>query len=374
MTSRLYPTTRFLYIQITAVLQGLGVATVTSPTQFELLCLYVTGLVLLDRRQNNKRISRWLPGRCHDALNRLLRTMPLSSRVLMRLILTYARRLGVKGYLCLDDVVVPKPFSRMVRWVDWVYWATEKRSLRGMNIVVILWCWQGLKLPVAFRLWQSKRQVDASDYRTKHQLGQEMVIELLAERLPFEYLTFDSWYNARWFTKWLSNCDILWVTTAKCNTKVVYRHQTQRLDKLSNHLKWRWRKSLDLRTALVSVWLPGYGSLRLVVTKNGRGKCEYIVTNAWHLDVTRIVLLKRSRWNIETLFRNGKQLAGLAACECRRPQAVVRPVALVLITCTVLDLMGIDWSKTADSVKEQLQLLVITQGSLPPAPLQARAM
>ena len=374
MTSRLYPTTQFLYIQITSLLRGLGVETISSPTQFELMALYLSGLILLDKRQNNQRISRWLPGRCHDALNRLLRTMPLSTRRLMGLLISSAQRLGVKGYLSLDDVVVPKPFSRVVRWVDWVYCASEKRSLRGMNIVVILWCWQGLKLPVAFRLWQSKRQVGKADYRTKHQLAQAMIIELRAAGLPFEYLAFDSWYNARWFTKWLTNCNIFWVTTAKRNTKVVYRHQSRRLDQLEPSLKWRWRKALQLRTSMLNIFLPSYGSLRLVVTKNARGKSEFILTNAWHLDVVAIITWKRSRWDIETLFRNSKQLAGLAACECRVPQAVVRHVALVLLTCALLDLLGIDWADTPDGVKEKLQLLVVTQGQQPPTPLLARSL
>ncbi len=61
MASRLYRTTRPLYLQVT-------------------------------------------PGRCHDALNRLLRVMPLSTRSLLGLLIAKVMRSQTPGYLCLDDV------------------------------------------------------------------------------------------------------------------------------------------------------------------------------------------------------------------------------------------------------------------------------
>jgi hypothetical protein len=82
VASRLYRTTRPLYLQVTQILNQLGVA-VGSPTTTILIALYVTGLILLDARPTQTRVTRVLPGRCHDALNRLLRTTPWSTRKLL---------------------------------------------------------------------------------------------------------------------------------------------------------------------------------------------------------------------------------------------------------------------------------------------------
>jgi hypothetical protein len=79
-----------------------------SPTLRALIALYVTGLVLLDVRQAQTRVTDTLPARCHDALNRLLRVMPLATRLVMRLLIGLVMRLGVAGYLCLDDVIIEK--------------------------------------------------------------------------------------------------------------------------------------------------------------------------------------------------------------------------------------------------------------------------
>src|SRR5262245_43201253 len=96
MASRLYRTTRPLFAQVAAALQALHVAAAVggNPTAFGLVAVYITGLVLLDARQTQPRISATLPARGHDALNRLLRVMPLSTRALMRGIIGFARRLG----------------------------------------------------------------------------------------------------------------------------------------------------------------------------------------------------------------------------------------------------------------------------------------
>src|SRR5918912_3685750 len=108
MASRLYRTTRRLYGQVTTALQTLHVPAAVggNPTLFGLIALYVTGLVLLDARPSQTRISQVLPGREHDALNRLLRTVPLSTRALLAgmvgLVAGLSRALGTAGYLVVD--------------------------------------------------------------------------------------------------------------------------------------------------------------------------------------------------------------------------------------------------------------------------------
>ena len=129
MASRLYRTTRPLYLQVTRALDRLGIATIGSPTTAALIALYVTGLILLDARPTQTRLARFLPGRCHDALNRLLRTSPLSTRSLMGLLAAWVARSGMPGYLCLDDVVVEKAFAKRLRWAGWTYSFAKKRKV-----------------------------------------------------------------------------------------------------------------------------------------------------------------------------------------------------------------------------------------------------
>ena len=107
-------------------------------------------------------MTRLLPGRCHNALNRLLRTAPWSTRALTSLLVVWVIRSGMPGYLCLDDVVVEKAFARRLRWAGWTYSFAKKRKVYGMHVVVVLWCSSdgGWRIPVAF--WTCPGFPDAS--------------------------------------------------------------------------------------------------------------------------------------------------------------------------------------------------------------------
>jgi hypothetical protein len=140
VAARRYRTSRRLYLQVTGALDRLGVAAISSPTTAILIALYVTGLVLLDSQPTQTPTTCLLPGRCHHARNRLLRTTPWSTRALTSLLVAWSRRAGASGYLCLDDVVADKAFAKQPPWAGWTSWFAKKRKVDGMHIVVLLWC------------------------------------------------------------------------------------------------------------------------------------------------------------------------------------------------------------------------------------------
>jgi hypothetical protein len=373
VASRLYRTTRPLYLQVTGALDQLGAATVGSPTTAILLALYVAGLILLDAHPTQTRVTRLLPGRCHDALNRLLRVTPLSTRRLLGLLVAWVARSGVPGYLCLDDVVVEKAFAKRLRWAGWTYSFAKKRKVYGMHIVVVLWCSAdgGWRVPVAFRLWRPKRTCAPAAYQTKLQLAAGMLTELVAARLPFTYLVMDTHYTAGWFTRLAGRLGICWIGTLPPRTTVIWRGRRQPVGELAGRLQLAWRPRLGLRSAAVTVYAPKYGTLRLVVTRNRHGNYECLATGELHADLTRVVERKLSRWSVETIFRDSKQYAGLEACQCWSDAAMVRHVALVLVAFVVLQQLRLDRTESVAAVKERWQLTITRQGEQPPAPLKA---
>lgn len=107
------------------------------------------------------------------------------------------------------------------------------------------------------------------------------------------------------------------------------------------------------------------------MTRNRHGNPECLATGELDADLTRVVTRKLSRWSVETIFRDTKQYAGLGACQCWSDQAMVRHVALVLLTFTVLQQLRLDPSESLAAVKERWQLTTTRQGQPPPAPLRA---
>lgn len=373
MASRLYRTTRQLYLTVELILKRLGLSQLGSPTLAALIALAVTGLILLDARPTQTRVARFLPARCHDALNRLLREMPLSTRAVMVVLLAFAKRLDRPGYLVLDDVIVEKARAKRLPWAARIYSFAKKRSVWGFQIVVLAWCSSdgAWRIPVGFRLWRPKRSCRKARYHTKLQLAESLVLPVARSGLPIEYIVGDTHYTAGWFTKKLAHLGLVWQGTLDPKTRVVWQGKQHSVRELAAMLKLKWRSTLHLRATAVRVYAPKYGHIRLVVVKNRHGNWEYLVTNALQADLTTIVERKRRRWPIETLFRDSKQFASLEACQCWVDQAMVRHVALVLVTFVVLQLLRQATDEPVASVKERWQLACIRDGEVPPPPLRA---
>jgi hypothetical protein len=296
--------------------------------------------------------------------------MPLSTRSLMGLLVAWIRRRGASGYLCPDDVVVEKAFAKRLPWAGWTYSFANNRKVDGLHIVVVLWYSAdgGFRFPVAFRLWRPKRTCAPARYRTKLQLAAGILTELVAARLPFAYLVMDTHYTAGWFIRLTGRLGICWVGTLPPRTTVIWRGRRQPVAELAGRLRLAWRPRLGLRAATVTVYAPSYSRLRLVVTRNRHSNHDYLVTHELGADLTRVVERKRSRWSVETIFRDAKQYAGLGACQCWTDQAMVRHVALVLVGLVVLQQLRVDPAESIAAVKQRWQLAITRQGEPSPAP------
>ena len=83
MVSRLYASTRSLWEQVDQAFARLGIGRGRPRRWVELMILYVSGLILLEKGQTALHMAQFLPARAHDALNRLLRTLPWSTERLI---------------------------------------------------------------------------------------------------------------------------------------------------------------------------------------------------------------------------------------------------------------------------------------------------
>ena len=88
-------------------------------------------------------------------------------------------------------------------------------------------------------------------------------------------------------------------------------------------------------------------------------------------DLSTLIRRKWSRWRSETIFRDTKQLAGLAACQCWVDQALVRHVALVCLAFVVLQVLRRAPQETVGAVKARWQSEILRAGQTPPPPLRA---
>jgi hypothetical protein len=84
----------------------------------------------------------------------------------------------------------------------------------------------------------------------------------------------------------------------------------------------------------------------------------YLVTNDQRCTPTQAWAAKRSRWPVEVLFRDEKQVVQLAGCQSPRVEAQKAHIALVLVGWVVLQHLRQAPSQTAGEVQEELRRTV----------------
>jgi len=336
---------------IRAILQTILVTHVLSAWRLLAVATYIAGLILVDHGASLLRISRYLPGASHDQLTRLLgqRDLPaLLMATLRALAHALTHLLGASVWI-IDAVIVPKPASKTLAWAKGLWCPSERRYVHAINIVVLLASWGPLRIPLGFRLWCPKECAPQQQYRTKLDLAVDLVGEAMGDRVSCRYVVFDSWYTARPLTSYLEMHGLIWHGAIAANHEVVWQGQQQRVDALGRHLHdWQARR-IGYPVASGAIYSRRLGQVRLTRVRVGQPQRPhlYLVTNQRTCTPSQAWQCKRSRWPVEELFREEKQLVKLAGCQSPRVEAQKAHIALVLVAWVVLQYLRQAPSQTA---------------------------
>jgi hypothetical protein len=66
------------------------------------------------------------------------------------------RRLFVweRGYLIIDETVIPKPFATAMAGLTWVFSSQERKPVYGFSLVLLVWTDGVGRIPLGMRLWR----------------------------------------------------------------------------------------------------------------------------------------------------------------------------------------------------------------------------
>jgi hypothetical protein len=245
----------------------------------------------------------------HDRLTRLLQA-EWSGQTLLEL--AY-RTLFVqqRGYLILDDTVIPKPFASTMEGLAWVFSSQERRPVYGFSLVLLVWTDGRLRIPLGLRLW---RRGGPSKY--------ELALELLSYarnrlRCRPEYVLFDAWYPSRRLLKRVR--DYGWYVV--CRLKKNRRFNGLPLRAYRRHPYWAEPGGLA-------------GGLKVLVVRDG---AKYFATNRLTLPAAEVRRLYRIRAQIEEVIRVCKDHLGLGGCQARSERAQLHHMTYCLVAFCVLE-------------------------------------
>lgn len=175
------------------------------------MILYMIGIIYRDTRTNSVEIASWYKKVSHDQISRMLQSKCHWPTLLWQIFAQKLIKSMAKGYLIIDDTVLEK-YGRKIFGVSWVYSSSLKKSLQGINVVMIIWTNGVVKVPLGIKVWVKGKH-------SKIVLASKML--RWAKRLGFKpsYVLFDSWYASKKFLKQIKGDGWFFITRLKSNRK-----------------------------------------------------------------------------------------------------------------------------------------------------------
>ncbi len=210
-------------------------------------------------------------------------------------------------------------------------------------------------------------------FRTKIDLGIELLEAAIRHKVPFRVLLFDSWYLADELVSIARYYKKDWVSLLKknrnleTNSFVLKDTAGQPIRLAGPHIAVEDLVPLIPPTAYramtvgdktywtftLAVRLPGLGKVRLVVSfKNAEltGTYVVLVSNRVDWNAQRLLTLYMQRWPIETFYQDGKGHLGLDEYRMRNAEAIQKHWCLVFVAYSFLHLDCLPSSPTKGSL------------------------
>ena len=210
-------------------------------------------------------------------------------------------------------------------------------------------------------------------FRTKIDLGIDLLEAAIQHQVPLSVLLFDSWYLADELVSMARYRHKDWISLLKKNGNLetnsfVLKDTTgQPLRLAGPHIAVEDLVPLIPPTAYravpveaqtywtftLAVRLPGLGKVRLVVSfKNAEltGTYAVLVSNRVDWNAQRLLTLYLQRWPIETFYQDGKTHLGLDEYRMRNAEAIGKHWCLVFVAYSLLHLDCLPPSPTKGSL------------------------
>ncbi|GAC1446255.1 MAG: transposase [Pyrinomonadaceae bacterium] len=293
---------------------------------------YLTALIYRNTRTSCCALSVLCARISHDRLQRLLYERFAWSRRLWECFAAKMVREG--GYLVIDDTTWQR-WAKRSEAVSFVWSSTHARTVRGRQVVLLMWTDGCVKVPLGIRLWRKGG-------KSKVELAADLLREAKRRGLSPQYVLFDSWYTAATLLHLLAELGWKYIARLKSNRffdgRAVRHH-------------WRHRFG------------RGVGRLRKVnhevcVVKDGR---RYFVTNEVQLSSPEVKAHYRVRQQIEELFRLLKQEFGWSSASAQKAQAQVAHLHMGLYALCLVQTAALNTRQTIYAFKHKLFRLPIPE-------------
>lgn len=335
----------------------------------DLFRLYVDSLLSTFSKSTATSVSAMVEGAySHDDITRFLANNQLSSRDLWYQVKSIVRTIESEyGIIIVDDSISHKPHMDENDIVCWHYDHTSGKSIKGINIVSVLYHSQGLSIPVAYTVVKkTERSIDSTTGKEKRFSAQtknehfRTMLTQSAKNMRFRYVLSDVWYASVENMKYIK--DTLrrdFVMPLKTNRKVALSAAEKRSGKYVTVETLQPKVNEHLTVYLEGLTFPVRLVRQVFTNKDHSQGVLYLVCSDMTLTYQHITDLYQKRWKIEEYHKALKQQCALSCSPAHSVKTQSSHIFCSLCAFVKLELMHRITTVSYEGLKLNLHLLAL---------------
>lgn len=309
-----------------------------SHHQHKHISRYLTGLIASRTKTVTGMNSMFVDSLSSRSMNRFLTESgaDINTQRILELQKHNETRWSKHGVAILDDTLVHKT-GKGIPHAYKFYDHAEKRFVLAQCITTLHYADSKTSYALDYRVYAKK---GGEGFRTKIELGMELIGQAIDMGLPAQTVVMDSWYICDDMVRMIESRGKFYI--GACRSNLLVRVKDNRyvclgeyVQSIPNFHEFEVNgKKLLVHTR--KVHFRSIGDSRLIVSKHGKGIICLATNRKDH--ATKVLSDYMMRWKIEDFYRDAKQHLGLEKCQLRDIEGIKRHWYLVFLAHSVLKL------------------------------------
>ncbi len=263
----------------------------------------------------------------HDKVSKFLNNNLFTGKDLWKKVKPTIRKIeSEEGVVIIDDTIEEKPYTDENDIVCWHYDHSKGRSVKGINIVTVLYANDQGRIPLNYEVVRKTKIVHdkktgkdkRESEKTKNEMYREIVKQIMRNNVLFKYVLNDVWYasaeNMVFVKKDLKKDFIMPIKT---NRKVALSRNDQRQGRFVTVNTLGLKTGTLLEIYLENVPFPIMLGKQIFKNEDGSQGVLYLVSSDKDITYEQLTEVYKKRWHIEVFHKSLKSNASLCKSQTR---------------------------------------------------------
>ncbi len=302
----------------------------------------------------------------HDKVTRFLSSEDFGPKQLWQLVKPHVRRFERDdGVMIIDDTIEEKPYTDESELVCWHFDHCQSRSVKGINLVNVLYQASGVRIPVNYSTvekteweWDKKKgRYKRKSKISKNEQVRAMLKACAANAIKFRYVLADSWYaSAKTMQLIHEELERYFVMPVKPNRKLALSVEDKEQGSYQSVETLVLEQDQVYKVYVEQLDFPLLLIKQVFTNEDGSSGVLYLVTNDLTLDYTAITTLYQRRWSVETYHESLKGNAALAKSPTKTKRTQKNHIFAAIYAFVKLELLSVQCKLNHFALRRKLYL------------------